>query len=589
MKTTYKQKLFLYFVVIFALFTIGIFLFEQSREREHKTEALEEKLDAYANLISGELRVESGELRVESGELNNSQFSILNSQLNNNSQLRLTLIDRQGNVLYDNEIKETFQMENHAQRPEIKTAREKGKGRDIRVSLSNDKEYLYYAKRFNDYYIRVALPYDIQLRHFLKPDNFFLYFIIAFFVVMLFLINYVSNRFGKSIQQLRDFTYLIENENNSQLSTLNSQFQKDELGEISKKIVENYLQLKKNKKEIALEREKLLQHVHSSEEGLCFFAADKSVEFYNGLFIQYLNTITDEANSNPQSVLTDISFERITSFIAHREKTDTYFETQISKQGRNFVVRVNTFDDNSFEIIINDITKQEKMRQMKQEMTGNITHELRTPVTGIRGCLETILEHPLEPQKKQYFIESAYQQVLALSDLIQDMSLITKIEEAPQSFKLEAVNLENLLTNLKNDLEIFLQEKNIKIEWNLTGNVIVNGNRNLLYSIFRNLTDNAIRYAGTNVTISIKKYNEDKDFYYFSYSDSGIGIAEEQHLSRLFERFYRINEGRTRDTGGSGLGLSIVKNAIAFHKGTIVAKNKSGGGLEFLFTLGKES
>ncbi|GHS93603.1 two-component sensor histidine kinase [Bacteroidia bacterium] len=584
MKTTYKQKLFLYFVVIFALFTIGIFLFEQSREREHKTEALEEKLDAYANLINEELRVENGELFVDF----NSQFSTLNSQL------RLTLIDRQGNVLYDNEIKETSQMENHAQRPEIKTAREKGKGRDIRISSSNEKEYLYYAKRFNDYYIRVALPYDIQVRHFLKSDNFFLYFIVAFFMVMLFLINYVSNRFGKSIKQLRDFTYLIENgewrmenENNSPFSILNSQFPKDELGEIGEKIAENYIRLKESQKEIALEREKLLQHVHSSEEALCFFAVDKSVEFYNGLFIKYLNTITDEAESNLQNIFTDISFEKITSFITNREKTDTYFETQISKQGRNFVVRVNIFDDNSFEIIINDITKQEKMRQMKQEMTGNITHELRTPVTGIRGCLETILEHPLSPEKKQYFIESAYSQVLVLSELIQDMSLITKIEEAPQSFKLEAVDMENLLENLKNDLEIFLQEKNIQMEWNLTGNVVVNGNRNLLYSIFRNLTDNAIRYAGTNVTISIKKYNEDKDFYYFSYSDTGIGIPEEHHLNRLFERFYRINEGRTRDTGGSGLGLSIVKNAIAFHKGTIVAKNKTGGGLEFLFTLKK--
>jgi signal transduction histidine kinase len=167
------------------------------------------------------------------------------------------------------------------------------------------------------------------------------------------------------------------------------------------------------------------------------------------------------------------------------------------------------------------------------------------------------------------------------------MSLISKIEEAPQSFRLEAVDMGDLLQNLQNDLEIFLQEKNIQMDRNLTGNVIVQGNRNLLYSIFRNLTDNVIRYAGTNVNILIKMYNEDKDFYYFSYADTGVGIPDE-HLNRLFERFYRINEGRTRDTGGSGLGLSIVKNAVAFHKGTIVAKNKAGGGLEFLFTLKKQ-
>jgi signal transduction histidine kinase len=591
--------------MIFALFTIGVFLFEQSREREHKTEALEEKLDAFADIVNTVLVQHENNLAtsvqidtnifVKDSCISNKE-NILNSLTTIlPPNIRLTLIDWQGQVLYDNEIKETFQMENHAQRPEIKTAREAGKGYNIRVSSSNEKKYLYYAKQFNDNYIRVALPYDIQMRHFLKPDNLFLYFIIVFFVVMLFFINYVSGRFGKSIKQLRDFTCLIENgewkmENvkNSQFSILNSQFPKDELGEISQKIAENYLQLKESKKEIALEREKLLQHVHSSEEGLCFFSADKSVEFYNGLFIQYLNIIIDEADSNLQNVFTDISFEKTASFITNREKTDTYFETQINKQGRTFVVRVNVFDDDSFEIIINDMTKQEKMRLMKQEMTGNITHELRTPVTGIRGCLETILEHPLEPEKKQYFIESAYNQALALSELIQDMSLITKVEEAPQSFKSESVDMGTLLENLKKDLEIPLQEKEIKMEWNLTGQIIVKGNRNLLYSIFRNLTDNVIRYAGTSVNIFIKKYNEDKDFYYFSYSDTGIGIPEEQDLNRIFERFYRINEGRTRDTGGSGLGLSIVKNAIAFHKGTIVAKNKADGGLEFLFTLKKQ-
>jgi signal transduction histidine kinase len=219
-------------------------------------------------------------------------------------------------------------------------------------------------------------------------------------------------------------------------------------------------------------------------------------------------------------------------------------------------------------------------------MTGNITHELRTPVTGIRGCLETILEHPLDPEKKQYFIERAYNQVLALSEIIQDMSLITKIEEAPQSFKLEEVSISDLLEQLRNDLEIQLQEKNIRLEWNVN-NIFVRGNHNLLYSIFRNLTDNVIRHAGININVFINKYNEDKDFYYFSYSDNGQGIPDEQHLNRLFERFYRITEGRTRDTGGSGLGLSIVKNAISFHKGIIVAKNKPDGGLEFLFNLPK--
>jgi signal transduction histidine kinase len=482
-------------------------------------------------------------------------------------------------------------MENHADRPEVIEADKTGKGSNVRISVSNKQEYLYYAKRFNEYFIRVALPYDVEVRNFLKPNNLFLYYIIALFTGMLIFINLIAERFGKSIKQLHDFAMFMgdsdDDTTNSQFSIFNSQFPKDELGEIGSKIAENYHQLKENKEAITLEREKLLQHVHSSEEGLCFFSANKSVEFYNGLFVQYLNVITDLANSDPATVFTDSSFDKVYSFLSNRETHDTYFETQIDRHGKNFAVRVNVFDDKSFEIIINDVTKQEKTRRLKQEMMGNITHELRTPVTGIRGCLETILEHQLDPEKKDYFIQSAYNQVLTLSELIRDMSLITKMEESPQSFKSKEVIIANLLQNLKNDLEIPLQEKNIRMNWDISENVVVKGNENLLYSIFRNLTDNVIRYAGTDIDINIRKLNEDKNFYYFSYSDNGVGIVGEQHLNRIFERFYRVNEGRTRDTGGSGLGLSIVKNAVAFHKGTIVAKNKVGGGLKFLFKLSK--
>ena len=568
MKLSYKQKLFLYFCFIFALFTAGIIIVEQSRERKHKTESLEERLEAYADIVNALLIRQHNDIQV------------LDSLITLFPQnIRLTLIDKEGFVLYDNALKETELMENHAQRPEIITAKGNGNRIDIRVSASNQMEYLYYAKRFSSYYIRVALPYDVQVQHFLKTDNAFMYNIIALFVLMLLLINIVANRFGKSIKQLHDFT---QTDGNGKI-----EFPDDELGEIGTKIAENYKQLKENRQTIMIEREKLLQHVHSSEEGVCFFSTDKRVEFYNGLFIQHLNIIANESKSEPSILLNDSSFDKVNTFLLESGKHENYFETQISKQGKTFAVQVNIFEDKSFEIIIRDITKQEKTRRMKQEMTGNIAHELRTPVTSIRGYLETVLEQSLDKEKERNFLSKAYNQTLALSELIQDMGLITKIEEATQSLQLEAIPILSILESIQSDLEIPLKEKSITIEWDVKENVIINGNQNLLYSIFRNLTDNVIRYAGNNVKILINNYREDATYYYFSYTDTGVGISNELHLNRLFERFYRINEGRTRDTGGSGLGLSIVKNAILFHKGAITVKNKVGSGLEFLFTLPK--
>ena len=227
--------------------------------------------------------------------------------------------------------------------------------------------------------------------------------------------------------------------------------------------------------------------------------------------------------------------------------------------------------------------KQFRDQQYRQELTGNIAHELRTPVTSIRGYLETVLETELTPEKKQYFINQAFNQTIVLSELIRDMGLINKMEEAPGKFQLTPVCINDLLNDLKTDLQLILQEKKIEMEWDIPEKLIIYGNQNLLYSIFRNLADNAILYAGENIKIEITG-SCDKQFCYFSFSDNGVGI-EEPHLERLFERFYRINEGRTRDSGGSGLGLSIVKNAVIFHKGFITANNKEKGGLEFLFSL----
>ena len=575
MKITYKQKLALYFFVLFSLFTMGIVIFEHSRETKLRTEALEEKLDAYAEII------ENGKWRIENDE-NSFQLSTFNFPF------RLTLIDQQGEVIYDNAIDESDLSKNHADRPEIIQAKANGKGSHIRTSTTNNQKYFYYARQSGNIFIRVALPYDIQVQDFLKSDNLFLYYILLLFIISLLLIYYAADRFGDSIKKLRDFTYSIENKkNNSQFSTFNFQFPKDELGEIGEKIIDNYEQIRKRKKELLLEREKLLQHVHSSGEGLCFFSPDKKVGLYNGLFIQYLNIITEESASNPSFVFSDPSFKNIADFLSAITQNVNYYETQISKQGKHFNIRVNIFEDRSFEIIINDISKQEKTRLLKQEMTSNIAHELRTPVTSIRGYLEIALGRTLNDETAHNFLNKAHEQTLVLTELMQDMSLITKMEEAPLSFQKENIQIDDLLHNLKEELNEPLSEKNIHLEWSNMEQVVVQGNRNLIYSIFRNLTDNAIRYAGTNITIMVSKYNEDKDFYYFSFSDTGVGIQGEHHLNRIFERFYRVNEGRTRDTGGSGLGLSIVKNAILFHKGTIVAKNKAGGGLEFLFTLQK--
>lgn len=567
MKLTFRQRLFLYVALLFIIVAVGIALFENSRERQFKTEALKEQLEIYTDVIQSQL-TENNDFQVSPIQNIHNVFP---------AELRITILDLSGNVLFDNAVENAETLENHIDREEIIHARTTNTGSNIRLSESTDKKYLYFAKKYPSNYVRVALPYHIQVQQFIKADNLFLYFLLIIGGISLFLIHRITTRFGTSVKRLHNFAI--------QPSDTSINFGDDEIGIIGNKILENYKQIETHKKNLTLEKQKLLQHIQISEEGICFVSASGKVEYHNGLFIQHLNQLTDEPKSEVAAILIDPTFRSLHEFLVHGE--DNYFDTQIKKHGKNFSVRVNRFEDKSFEIILNDITNEEKTKLLKKEMTGNIAHELRTPVTSIRGYLETVLNLPIDEEKKKYFIEKAFNQTIALSDLISDMSLLAKIDEASVSFVFEKVNVFDVVQDLKEEYREKLSEKNIPFNIDIPESLHITGNKSLLTSIFRNLLENALRYGGDNIEIALRLFKEDSDFYYFSFYDTGVGIADEKQLNRIFERFFRLSEGRTRDSGGSGLGLSIVKNAVQFHHGKINAKNRKEGGLEFLFSLKK--
>lgn len=570
MKLNLKQQLFLYIALAFSVFTLITLVFEQTREKGFKTEIIKEKLDAYATMVNNSLidyPLETYADRV--GEV---------SRLFPDN-LRVTLITDQGEVLFDNFIEEAEAMEDHGSRPEILEAAKNKTGTDIRDSQSMQRPYFYYAKKENKLFVRVALPYDVQVQRFFKSDNIFLYGIIMLFITVLFLLSRITNSFGRSIRELRDYAM-------NPKSAATPQFFKNEIGDIGKEIALNYDLLKKSKHKIEREREKLLQHIHSSKEGICFFSKQKAAKFYNALFIQHIHLIADLPDTDPEIIFSDKSFLELQDFLETPEAH--YREFKIKKQGKVFSVRVVRFEDQSFEVILNDSTKQEEIRQLKQQMLSNIAHELRTPISSLSGYLETVLEKDLEAKTQQYFLNQAFKQTQVMTELIQDMSLINKIDEAEQSFQKETLNLHRLLKKLKEEYAHRLEESHSSLQIAIPAATVIQGNKGLIQSVFKNLIDNALRYAGPNTSIFVTVYKEDAEFYYFSFYDTGMGITQEEHLSKIFDRFYRVDEGRTRNTGGSGLGLSIVKNAIAIHGGTITAKNRKEGGLEFLFQLEKK-
>lgn len=223
---------------------------------------------------------------------------------------------------------------------------------------------------------------------------------------------------------------------------------------------------------------------------------------------------------------------------------------------------------------------------LKRQLTQNIAHELKTPVASIQGYLETIISNPnVNDSLREQFLDRCYAQSQRLSALLQDISMLNKMDDGIPMVDFTDVDLVQLVNGVVKATALQLQDKQMTMTVRLPERLVIRGNASLIYSIFRNLTDNAIAYAGAGTAITLYA-EETADQWRFVFSDNGVGV-EPQHLGRLFERFYRVDKGRSRKMGGTGLGLAIVKNAVLAHGGSVSVSNGEQGGLRFDFTLNK--
>ncbi len=221
---------------------------------------------------------------------------------------------------------------------------------------------------------------------------------------------------------------------------------------------------------------------------------------------------------------------------------------------------------------------------MKRQMSDNINHELKTPIGIIKGYVDTMIENPdMDEQTKHHFLTKTSQQVTRLTEMLNDISTITRLEEAGSSIPVEKIDFHDVVFTTANDVVESGLNGTMELEYDIPFDSYIKGNFNLLAEVLTNLTKNAVAYSGGSL-MGIKMIAKNKHFYTFSFYDNGKGIDPE-HLPHIFDRFYRVDSGRSRKKGGTGLGLPIVKNTIITLGGTISVRNRKGGGLEFIFTL----
>lgn len=295
-----------------------------------------------------------------------------------------------------------------------------------------------------------------------------------------------------------------------------------------------------------------------------FYSATRGERVVVRTAIPYSSTLQDLLEADWSFLIVMISITLVMSVVA-------YFTTR--KLGKD-IERVNRYE-----------AEQERNR-LKRQLTNNINHELKTPVASIQVCLETLLSGiNLSEEKRQELIERCYTNNDRLRRLLNDVSLITRMEDGSALIGKERVVINDIIDEVAKELEMLPEDERLLLHTDFGDEVIIDGNPSLIGSIFRNLTENAIAYSeGRNIYISLLE-NNDK-LCRIRFEDDGKGV-EQKHLSHLFERFYRVDKGRSRQKGGTGLGLAIVKHAVQFHGGTITVTNRPNGGLRFEFTLNK--
>ncbi len=304
----------------------------------------------------------------------------------------------------------------------------------------------------------------------------------------------------------------------------------------------------------------------ASDGRVYFYSATRGERVIVRTAIPYTNTLRDLLDADWSFLVVMISITLAMSIVA-------YFSTQ--KLGKD-IERVNRYE------------AQQEQNRLKRQLTNNINHELKTPVASIQVCLETLLSGiTLSEEKRQELIERCYTHNDRLRRMLSDVSLITRMEDGGQLINREKVVINQIIKEIAQELEIMPEEERLTLHTNFNEEITINGNTSLIVSIFSNLTENAIAYSyGKNINIMLLENS--KEQCRIRFEDNGKGVREEE-LPHLFERFYRVDKGRSRQMGGTGLGLAIVKHAVQFHGGTISVMNRPGGGLRFDFTLKKNN
>lgn len=512
---------------------------------------------------------------------NEDPKNIVNFIKNNykDNDIRVTLLDYKGNVLVDSK-ENRVELENHNKREEIINAKKNGEAYSVRYSNTRKVESVYFASKVNnDYIIRSAIDMkDIKLLE-KNYSKYYISIILFSFILSFLFSSRISMAMIKPIKNLEFVTARIARGDFDRRVIINSE---DEIGRLGRTFNTMADILENSLVEVRDKQNRLEAILKSMDSGVVAIDKEFKVIMINPYAKKLFGIKRDIIGENLMDNIRDFELERVL-----KDKEPGYKEINILwPEKRTLRIKttdiISKYDNIGTVAVVQDITDIKKLENMREQFVANVSHELKTPLTSIKGFSET-LKYVEDKKNREKFLQIINDEADRLTRLINDILVLSNIEKQKQELIKEEIDLNELIEKVYCLVKKSAEDKNIKINI-VEGKVpLLIGNKDKYNQMIINLIDNAIKYTEPNGEVNIGT-KQDKDNIIFSVEDTGVGISKE-HLDRIFERFYRVDKARSRAEGGTGLGLAIVKHIVLGINGKIEVKSEPKKGTKFIVKI----
>lgn len=523
--------------------------------------------------------------------LNNLSESLKSSDRKENADSdirRITIIDKKGNIIADSSA-DSMTMENHSDRVEFIKALSNGTGTDIRRSETTGVSLIYYAYYSNELDCVVRVSGSLQYINDIRNTILF-YSIVAVLVAMV-----ISAIMALSLSSyvVKPIARLVK-EYGGAIATKNGNWEnKDEINQLSLTLSSMTQSIEDTIKELQDRNVRVNTIINSMDSGLIAVDSSKNIIMVNPN-AKKLFELNDKSDYIGVPLVQVIRNRHINDILSKAISDNSVLNDELYLyQGgrRTLSIHVtpiykskNSETNSGAMLYINDITQVRKLEEIRSEFVSNVTHELKTPLTSIQGFVETLKNGAIsDPVVAERFLDIIEIEAERLRMLINDILELSEIESKKKDNDKHAVGLLELALEVESMLNNSALEKEIRFDIQIDPELKIEANRNRIKQLLINLMDNAIKYnkIGGSVMVKAQSLGGQIEIHV---KDTGIGIPEE-HTHRIFERFYRVDKGRSREIGGTGLGLSIVKHIAQLYDGYVNIESEEGKGSDFIVTL----